>query len=174
MTRLSEQDGTIWLETRREGLLGPVGHDLRLEVGRFTVEVSTQRDSVRASVEASTVRVRDALDGDTESPGALGRRDRGRIERTIADEVLRVRQHPLIRFESAAVVAEGEGYRITGALTLRDVTRTITATAHPTESRLVTRFMLRKSDFGIRQVTALLGALRVRDEVAVIVDLPML
>ena len=38
--------------------------------------------------------------------------------------------------------------------------------------RLVAQWDLRKSDFGIRQVTALLGALKVRDAVQVTVDLP--
>ncbi len=172
MSVWTEREGTIWIETRREGLLSPVGHDLRLEVGRFTIEVDRERDTVRATVKTATVRLRAALDGDQERPGSIGGRDQRRIERKIADDVLKTQRHPQAVFEGSSVVTTATGYALEGSLTLRGVTRPIAVEALRSEGRLVARVALRKSDFGIRQVSALLGTLKVRDVVHVVVDVP--
>jgi len=170
MSAWTERDGSIWIETRRQGVLSPLGHDLRLEVGRFAVELSPE--AVRATVETTTVRVRAALDGDDERPGSIGRRDRARIERKITEDVLQTRRHPQAHFESRPAVTTAAGYRLEGTMSLLGVTRSVTVDVHREEGRLVARLDLRTSDYGVGQVTALLGALKVRDTVRVVVTLP--
>lgn len=169
---ITEQDGTIWIETRRKGLLSAVGHDLRLEVGRFEVTVSADRTAVSARAQAGSVGLRAALDGQHELPTSIGRRDKARIERKVTDEVLHARHHPAISFESTSVVATPNGYLVEGSLSIRGVARRVSAAAIRRDARLEARFAIRTSDFGIRPVTALMGALKVRDEVHIVVNLP--
>jgi polyisoprenoid-binding protein YceI len=172
MTIFTEADGDIWIETRREGVLAPVGHDLRLETRRFRVQITPDQQVVTATMQTASVAVRAALMGAHERPRALGRIERGRIERTVSKDVLGARQFPTIEFLSDSITATPTGYALTGQLTLRGVTRSVLSSVVREGARLKTRIPLSLSDFGVRPVTAFLGALRVRDEVCVVVDLP--
>ncbi len=172
MRPLTQDDGTVWIETRREGLLALVGHDLLLAVRRFRVQVAPSGDEVEAQLDASSVTLQSVLDGDREVPGGISARDRRRIERKVADEVLEVRRHPDIRFASTTVTETASGLSIEGALTIRGVERPVTLDVMQVSGRWRARCALRTSDFGIRPVTALLGTLKVQDVVQVFVDLP--
>ena len=168
----TEGDGSIWLETRREGMLAPIGHDLRLEARSFRIQISPDKKTVKASVQAPSVTVRAALMGSQERPRALGRLERGRINRTVAKEVLETKRFTTVEFTSTTVSEAATGYALTGQLTIRDVTRSVLAQVVRDGDRLQARLPLSLSDFDIPPVTAFMGALRVRDEVSVLVDLP--
>jgi polyisoprenoid-binding protein YceI len=172
MIVFTERDGSLWIETKREGLLAPVGHDLRLEARRFRVEISADRQSVKATIESSSVAVKSALVRTMERPGALGRIERRRIEHKIAQEVLAAPRFPVIEFLCDTLSETATGYTLAGRLSVHGATNTITLHVDRSGARLRSRAVVRLSDFGIRPVTAFLGTLRVRDEVSVVVDLP--
>ena len=93
-----------------------------------------------------------------------------------APDQLDVERHPTIRFASSRVVGEGEGkLRVTGQLTLRGVTRELTFPATVAletggvRARATLTFL--QSAFGYRPYSALLGAIRNKDEVTLHVDL---
>ncbi|MGB0589215.1 MAG: YceI family protein [Myxococcota bacterium] len=172
MIVFTQADGHIWVETRREGMLAPVGHDLRLEAQAFRVQVTPDLTSVTATIQAASVTVRAALMGVQEHASALGRLERGRINRTIAKDVLKSREFSTITFSSDSLSEAEAGYALTGQLTLRGVSRSVMTTAFREGSRLHARLPLRLSAFGLRPVTAFMGALRVSDELCVVIDLP--
>ena len=168
---LSADDGHIWVETRREGMLAPIGHDLRLEARRFKLSLSLDAGELSLSLSAADIVVRSAINGAVERPKALNRLERVKIERKIAGDVLDAQRYPKITFTGTTITPCDEGLKTKGRLTLRGVTRPLSALIVDTGESLEARITLKLSDYGISPITAFMGALRVNDEVSVIVAL---
>ena len=157
----------LWVETRREGMLAPIGHDLRLEATELTVAWDADRSALAVVVQAESVRVRAALMGQRERPRALNGLERKKIKRTIAREVLAVGRYPTIAFEGKALRGEGAGALMQGEVTIRGTTRPVSLRLKAAQGGVSAEAELRLSDFGIPPVTAFVGALRVQDKVKI-------
>jgi polyisoprenoid-binding protein YceI len=149
-------------------VLGRVEYDAaRPEASTIAVEVRTA--SLR--VDEPAARRRLGVEGD------LSEGQRADVDKAMrAPDQLDVAAHPTIRFASTRVLAEGNGrLRVTGQLTLRGVTRDVTfpATVALESGTLRGRATLTflQSSFGYRPYSALLGAIRNKDEVTLHVDL---
>ncbi|HEV8320180.1 MAG TPA: YceI family protein, partial [Myxococcota bacterium] len=155
------------------GVLSPVGHDLFLDVRRFEGRVQVE-DAARADVEvtmdAAAVTVRCARRGEEELRDALSASDLADIGRRLQAEVLRAARHPRIVFR-AERVSSGAGPRgllLPGTLTLAGRPAAVLVELEQPEAaepRFLLRCRMRQTAFGIEPYRALLGALRVRDEV---------
>jgi polyisoprenoid-binding protein YceI len=161
------------VRTFRAGLAARLAHDLVLVVRRFSVELSELE--VTATFEADSLRVAGAWRDGRELPGALSAADRQEIEaRVCGPDVLDAARWPQIRFRGTAR-AEGAGWRLAGSLALhgqeRPIELSVTGTA---EGGQIARATLDQRDFGIRPYSALMGALRVKPEVQVEVELPLI
>jgi len=155
----------VTVRSFREGVLAVVGHDLLLDAPPTRVTVDREARTLEAVFDARAVTVRCAVQGGREVPAALSSGDRDKIQRSLADTILVARAHPTITFRGrwegdppGVVVLQGE-------LTLRGVTRPLRATANPQGEGFAATWVLRPSDWGIAPFVALLGTLRVRDEV---------
>ncbi len=168
--RADQGDAVCEVHTFREGALSLVGHDLLLDVTRFEVQVEGRE--VRARFDASSLAVRCAVRDGVEDPRALSLRDRAQIEETARAEVLGARAHPWITFR--ATLPEGFAGRgaVQGELTLHGVTRPITVAVAPEGAGVRARATVRQKEFGMKPYAALMGTLRVRPEVEVVVTLP--
>lgn len=138
----------------REGIASAVGHDLMLEVGEFSVDMTTdtprisarfQTDSVRAlgpqtvfdrEVEArmeelaalpASQRADHGVISTWKTYPTLSERDKAKIESNLKKKVLQTRRFPVVNFESSSVVptADGDGARVCGLLRLHGVEREI-------------------------------------------------
>jgi polyisoprenoid-binding protein YceI len=147
---------------------GRVEYDAaRLGAGSIVVEARTA--SLR--VDEPTARRRLGVEGD------LSDSQRADVDKAMrAPDQLDVARHPTIRFASTRVVPEGDGkLRVTGRLTLRGVTRevsfpaTVALESGTLRGRATLTFL--QSSFGYRPYSALLGAIRNKDEVTLHVDL---
>ena len=166
MPRFDPATATCEVFTLREGVLAAVGHDLKLRVTRFELDVT--RESVRARFDAASLRVVAALREGREDPDALAERDRQEIERTCAREVLEAHRFPEISFVSSEV---GAG-RVSGILSLHGRDLAGDFVVQHAEGRAVAEVELDVRRFGIRPYTAMLGALRVQPRVRVVVTTP--
>jgi len=101
-------------------------------------------------------------------------KDKQEIEQTMHNEVLETEKYPEIVFETSRVAATkiGDGeYRadISGILKLHGITKSHTMTAKLSVKGETLRasgsFPLRQTDYGIKLVSAVAGALKVKDEV---------
>jgi hypothetical protein len=121
--------------------------------------------SVELSVSPGSLVVREGVGG--VKPLTDG--DRAEIRRTIDDRVLSGRP---ISFRSSAVKAAGEGaVEVRGELTLAGTTRaTAFSLSLGADGHLRGRIAMRQSDWGIKPYSALMGTLKVRDEVDVVLD----
>jgi hypothetical protein len=142
----------------KDGLLSPLGHDLTLRVNQLSVEVAPDGAALEARFDPRSLTV--------VAPGSLSPSDRETIESRIASEVLEAQRHPEIRF-SARVRRDDDRAILDGTLYLHGRSRPLTVAAERAGDAWRARVELRQTDFGVTPITALLGALRVRDEVRV-------
>ena len=168
---LGTDSGRIVLRTFRDGLAAQAGHDLKIQVGRWSGELVVNDDldpaDLEVRIEMTSLTV---LEG-TGGLKPLTDRDRREIAVT-ARRVLGADRHSDATFSATKFVRTtgGDGV-INGSLTLASVTRPLqlqVSATGPDRYRAITS--VKQSDFGIKPYTAFFGALRVRDAVDVEVD----
>ncbi|MGM0575651.1 MAG: YceI family protein [Myxococcota bacterium] len=170
MPEYGSDEARCAVDTRREGLLSPVGHDLRLEVEVRRLRVEADSGAVEATFDPSSVKVLGALEAGRVSP--VGKRDARKIEKRTREEVLEARRFPEIAFRGEAS-RTGEGaWEVDGTLSMHGRERRVRAPVRMEGARLVARVALRQPDYGIAPVSALMGALKVHPEVVVEVSVP--
>lgn len=167
---LGPENGALQVRTYREGMASRAGHDLVIDVTAWRATVVTGLDSVPAGVELTadprSLRVRDGSGG----AKALTDRDRGEIAKNIDEKVLGGRA---IEFRSTAIERPGGNGRlgVAGELSIAGVTRPVRfdLTLGP-DGEVQGTVQVRQSEWGVKPYTALMGALKVRDEVEVVLD----
>ena len=168
--RLGPENGTLSVRTGRTGAAAKAGHDLLLVVTAWqaTLEVGEDpgRTSVTLDADATSLRVREGTGG----LQALGDDDKKSIEQTIDEEVL-LRQD--IGFRSTAVDAAPDGRRLTvhGDLTIVGKACPITIDVNVGDDGTLTgRAAVKQTGWGIKLYSTLFGALKVADDVEVVLD----
>jgi len=173
--KVGPENGTLLVRTGREGAAALMGHDLTLVATRWAATLSVNaenpaRSTVRATVEAGSLAVREASGG----PVGLTDSQRAEIEGIVRTKVLRSDRYPRITFRSTSVDGDVRRASVTGDLTIRRRTRPATLELRVARSklaRIIATTALVQTDFGIEPYSALLGALRVKDVVEVTVEL---
>ena len=161
------------LHTYRDGLAAQAGHDLIIEIGRWSGELTVNDDLSPASLEVridmGSLIVREGTGG----LKPLSDRDRREIAVT-ARKTMRADRHPEATFSATKFESDNGGGMIAGTLTLagqsRPVRLQVTATG---EDRYHATSSVVQSEYGIKPYTGFLGALRVRDAVNVDVDVDL-
>lgn len=159
-----------------KGLLSAFGHSPTLAARGLSGEVefdpvAPEAALLRLSVRADSLEVVD---------NNISVTDRREIERKTREEVLEAARYPEIFFQSVNASTErtGEGHyrvRLSGELFLHGVkrTQTIEAGVQVAENCLLAHgeSTLRQSDYRIKPVTALGGAIKLKDELEVVFDI---
>ena len=168
--RLRPGNGTLSVRTGRTGAAAKAGHDLLLHVTAWQATLEVGEDPAQTSIvldaDATSLRVREGTGG----MQALGDDDKASIEETIDDDVLK-RQG--IEFRSTAVRTAADGSRISvqGELTLVGKARPIAFDLTvDDDGKLSGSAVVKQTDWGITPYSALFGALKVSDEVEVVID----
>ena len=161
--RIGPECGQLVIRTGREGFAAKAGHDLTIDVTRWSGEVGEAAD-------ASTVTVTvplDALAVREGTGGALPLTEGNKTE--INGQIRRILGAGSAVFRSVrAIPADGGGGTIEGTLTLNGMERstrlTVTRTGDTTYQATAT---VVQTAFGIKPYTGFLGALKLRDDVQV-------
>jgi hypothetical protein len=159
--------------TFKEGLLSAIAHDLRIQVGRFSVQIDDATRAITAEFDARSLRVVNAVKDGQDDPHGLSEADKNKIAGQIIDDVLHSNQYPVVRFESTAVTPlDGGGYDISGNLTLHGVTRPISTRTRVESGRQVAEVVIHQPDYGIKPFKAMMGTLKVQADVRVRCSVP--
>jgi hypothetical protein len=150
---LGPADGTLVVKTFREGVAAKAGHDLIIEVTRWSAKVG--EEAIELSADPRSLEVREGLRG----AKPLSDRDRREIGKTIDEKILGGRP---IEFRSTSI----EGGVVAGELTMAGETRPVTVQRTPDGGRAT----LTQTEWGIKPYRGLMGALKVRDDVEVVVS----
>lgn len=158
--RLGPENGSLKVKTYREGMAAKVGHDLVFEVTGWEATVAIGDDStITLSADPRSLEVREANRG----LKPLTDHDRGEIAKNIDDKVLRGQP---ISFRSTAVSATD----VEGELTMAGNTHPVTARLDTTDGRVSATIPLTQSVWGIKPYRGLMGALKVRDQLEIVID----
>lgn len=171
---LDAANSELSLWTYKAGLLSRVAHDLCLRATECDVALERTNDalSVTVSVPVASLRVQGQVKGGQVTP--LSPKDHREIEESLAGaKVLDAARFPAITYTGQGTVADG-AVHIDGQLTLKDRTqplpvRATLAEGEPLRVQGEVRFL--QSTFGVKPFSALMGALKVKDEVRVSWDL---
>jgi polyisoprenoid-binding protein YceI len=166
--------GSLHLRTSRDGVAAKVGHDLLIEMARWSGTVTIAGpDPSSASVEAGIEMASFTVLEGTGGVMPLSTHDRKDITGTSL-RLMDVAGHPRATFASSAITRSNSGATITGTLTVRkhsgEVSLRVTETG-PSAWRATGTIL--QSAYGIKPYRAFLGALRVADriDIEVVVDL---
>jgi len=167
--QLGPQNASLRVNTYREGMGAKVGHDLVLDVTRWEATVDLTGDpsgsSIRLTADPRSLEVREGVGG----VKPLSDKDRGEIRKTIDAKVL---GGAPIAFASRSVQGAGGGPLVVeGDLTLAGQTRPVTAQLAMSDDGHVTGTIpVTQSAWGIKPYRGLMGALKVRDDIEVVID----
>ena len=171
--QLGTDRGRIVLHTFRDGLAAQAGHDLTIEVGRWSGELTVNDDLTPADLEVridmGSLIVREGTGG----LKPLTDRDRREIAVT-ARKTLGADRHPEANFAATKFEPAADGGLIAGTLTLAGQSRPLrlqVTKIGPDHYRATTSVV--QSEHGIKPYTGFLGALRVRDAVEVEADVDL-
>ena len=166
--RLGPDNATLAVRTERAGAAAKAGHDLLIYVtgweATLVVDDDPDASSMELTADATSLRVQEGTGG----IHALGDEDVASIHQTIDEEVLKRQE---IAFRSTGVEADGDTLRARGDLT-------IVGNTQPIEFDLVSgdggelsgSAVVTQTAFGMKPYSALFGALKVKDEVEVVLD----
>lgn len=162
---IGPENGSLRIRTGRAGAAAKAGHDLLLEATSWSGTVEIGEDSsVRLTVEPGSLEV---LEG-TGGVKALTDKDKASIKKDIAGKVL---GSSPISFDSTRVDVGDSTLAITGDLSIAgrssSLSEPLAVGADGTISGSIT---VSQSDFAIKQYKALMGALKVADDVEVEVE----
>ena len=165
-TSVGPHNGSLVVKTYREGVAAKAGHDLVIEVTRWEATVDLAAGTIELTADPRSLQVREGLRG----VKPLSDRDRDEIRKNIDEKVLGGRQ---IEFRASAVgVPAGPGpLTVEGELGMAGSTRPLTAQLDVgADGRVAGTVVLAQSAWGIKPYRGLMGALKVRDEVEVLVE----
>lgn len=166
---LGPSNGSLYLCTAREGMAAKVGHDLLIQVTRWS-GTATVPDPADLSTAALALRIElDSLEvvGGTGGVSALDAGDKVDILKNAA-KTLDVAHHPTAEFTSTAIRPGSNGGEIDGTLNLAGASGTVTlsVTAQGDANWKASGTVV-QSQYGIKPYRGLMGALRVADAVTV-------
>jgi hypothetical protein len=172
MKEFDQTSAKCLIFTYKEGLLSPLAHDLRLDVGSFVVELGDD-SMINAVFDAGSLRVDCAMAEGVERPDLLSDADRKEINSSIFKEVLQADTYPKISFGSLSVQKEDSTHLVTGTLSLHGIDKEITFTVRREGDYFVADACLHMPDFGIKPFSALFGAVRIKPDILIRVTLPV-
>ncbi len=161
------QDGQLLLKVYREGVASKMGHDLTIEVQDWSAKVDANPDDPgQSSVEATAQVPSFSVIEGTGGAKALTRTDKADIKKNIDEKILKGAS--TITFRSTGTPSEnGSRVSVPGELTINGTTKPITVDLDVNDGKARAKFTVVQSEFGIKPFKAFMGALKVRDDVDV-------
>jgi hypothetical protein len=167
--RLGPDTGRVVIKTGRAGLAAMAGHDLTIEVTRWSARVAVPADedggltaaTVTAELDLGSLAVREGTGG--AKPLTDG--DRAQIKK----QMERILGGATATFASSRIISSGaSGGAIEGTATLNGKSQPVRVqVTAPGPGRYRGTATLAQSAFGIKPYTGFFGALKLRDEVGV-------
>src|ERR1700742_106546 len=158
--QLGPDSGRLTLRTYRSGLAAQAGHDLTIDVTRWSGQVDADR--LDATIDLTSLAIREGRGGIK----PLTDRDRRDITGQAAKS-LDTGRYPEASFSATGLTPDAAGGgAIDGTLTLHGQSRPLRLTVTRTgDGRYQATAAVVQSQFGIKPYSGMFGALKLRDEV---------
>ena len=184
---LNGNSGKICVYTFKEGLLSKLAHDLLIDVTNFKVNANVPEEgftsgNIDLELQANSLKVVCALKEGERQPNTLKEKDIADIERDMAKKVLHPDKYPTVNFCSKEILKkpglyyklEEDGYHVKGELSLHGVTKPVEFNVKITNGENLTGMItLLQKDYGIKPFKAMLGTLKIKNEINIGFDLSL-
>ena len=164
--RLGPDNGRLVLKTGRQGFAAMAGHDLTIEVTRWSAQVDVPDDdippaTVKADIDLGSLEVREGSGG----AKPLTDRDRGEIKKQMA----KILGTGTASFTSARILRVGSsGGAVEGTVTLNGQSEPVRLqVSEPGPGRYRGSATVVQTSLGIKPYVGFFGALKLKDEVGV-------
>jgi polyisoprenoid-binding protein YceI len=158
-------NGSLVVKTTREGMAKKVGHDLIIDVTSWGANVTVGDDpsatNITADFDVNSFSVRDGVGG----VKPLSDGDKADIKKNITQKII---TSPKISFKSNSVSSSGSSGSVRGDLTIMG--KSAPATLQLSDAgggRVRGTATLNQTSFGIKPFSAMMGALKVADQVQI-------
>jgi polyisoprenoid-binding protein YceI len=164
--RLGPDAGRVIIKTTRVGLAARVGHDLTLDVTRWSADITVPGDDLSAATVTAELDLSSlVVAGGTGGARALTDSDRRDIESTMR-KILGPGAQATADFRSTRVIPSSVGGAIEGTLTLNGRSQPVRLQlTSPAQDRYRGTVTVVQSAFGIKPYSGFFGALKLSDEV---------
>jgi polyisoprenoid-binding protein YceI len=165
---LGPQNGTLVVKTGREGMGGKMGHDLTIEVGKWSATATVGEDPSATRLEGSAeVGSMHVVSGEG-GVKPLSEGDKAEIKKTITDKIL---GNTTIDFRSTSVTGGGSNATVQGDLTIGGKTAPWQFQVQDLGGgKIRVTGTVVQSNHGIKPFKAFMGALKVKDPVEVVIE----
>ncbi|HEV7805907.1 MAG TPA: YceI family protein [Solirubrobacteraceae bacterium] len=162
---IGPSNGSLKVKTGREGAAAKMGHDLVLEVKDWSGKVTGgDSPSVELSANPGSIEV---LSGEGGAK-SLSDKDKGDIKKSATGKVL---GSSAITFKSSEASLDGNTFNVKGDLSIAGKSDSVNVPLTVGDDGTVKGSVkLSQSQFGIKQFSAMMGALKVKDSVEVVVE----
>jgi hypothetical protein len=162
---IGPSNGSLKINTGREGAAAKAGHDLVLDATSWSGTVNVgESPSIELQVDPSGIEVESGTGG----AKALSDKDKGDIKKSMNDKVL---GGSAITFKSTEASFDNGSGSAKGQLSIAGGSDTVNVPLNVSDDGTVTATVtLNQSNFGIKQFKALMGALKVSDSVTVEIE----
>jgi hypothetical protein len=161
---IGPSNGSLKVKTGKEGAAAKMGHDLVLGVNSWEATVEGGDDpSISLTADPGSVEVISGEGG----AKPLGDKDKADIKKSIGGKVLGSSQ---ITFQSSSVEDNGGQIVAKGDLSIAGKSSSVSVPLSVSGGKLSGSITLSQKDFGIKQFSAMMGALKVKDQVTVVIE----
>jgi polyisoprenoid-binding protein YceI len=167
--QIGPDTATLTVRTGTAGAMAKAGHSLVIEVGAWSAQLELADDPAAGSVSLDADSTSLTVISGSGGPKPLSDADKAKIAGIINDKVLRGSR---ITFTSTGVEpSEGSTWRIRGDLTLLGATGPVEfALTIGDDGRFSATTEIAQTAFGMEPYSAMMGALKVKDELVIGVD----
>jgi hypothetical protein len=161
---IGPSNGSLQVKTGKEGAAAKMGHDLVLGVNSWEATVEGgDNPSISLTADPGSVEVVSGEGG----AKPLGDKDKADIKKSIGGKVLGSSQ---ITFQSSSVEDNGGQIVAKGDLSIAGKNSSVSVPLSVSGGKLSGSITLSQKDFGIKQFSAMMGALKVKDQVTVVIE----
>ncbi|MGH2705257.1 MAG: YceI family protein [Actinomycetota bacterium] len=164
-------NGQMRVKVYREGFAKKAGHDLIMVVDQWNAQAQIADDPAQTSITLSamvdSMEVREGVGG--VKPLSSG--DKADIKKNIQKKILDSSSYPEITFRSTSIQVMGNRATVRGDLTIMGRANPIDINLTDEGGKIkATTTVNHQSQWGIKQFTAFMGALKVRDAIEIEIE----
>jgi polyisoprenoid-binding protein YceI len=143
-----------------------LAHDLILSPTKWSGTLNVDGDNPGASsaeltIDARSIEILDTVGGMM----SLSDKDRKKIAKNMEEDVLHTNKFPELTFESTSVSGSAPNFNVAGNMTVVGTTRPVNVSLNVNGTQVTATTSISQRDFGIKPFSAMMGAIKLRDDV---------
>ncbi|MBT3236219.1 MAG: YceI family protein [Bdellovibrionales bacterium] len=168
--KISTKQASCHIFTYKEGLISYLGHDLKLRVDNFTVDFIEASRKITATFDLHSIVVEAVVKDGVELDSVLSEKECLEICQNISSKIFSDPKGK-ITFESSAITATDDGFDLQGILAVNGHQQQVDLVLFGQNGQLRLEHTINQPQFGIKPFSAMLGAIKIKPDVKVVLTI---